>query len=171
MVDRMHANETLALGLGIEAPWKLEDQRLDTQASPHVLHLTVAADRGSAFACPTCGRSCKAHDFDEFTWRYLNFFQHHCHITARVPRVHCPEHGVHRVTVPWAREGGRFTLLFEQAAMMLVREMPVLAVARLMEITDTRLWDTRLWRIITHDVDHAVAAQDPSDLKAFGLAD
>ncbi|MBB4287822.1 ISL3 family transposase [Roseospira goensis] len=160
----MHSNEILALGLGIEPPWRLVDQRLDTAASPNVLHLTVAADRGAAFACPTCGRSCKAHDFQEFTWRHLNFFQHHCHITARVPRVHCPEHGVHRATVPWAREGSRFTLLFEQAAMMLVREMPVLAAARLMEITDKRLW-----RIVTHYVDQAVAALDLSDLKAFGL--
>ncbi|MBB4266157.1 hypothetical protein [Roseospira visakhapatnamensis] len=46
----MHSNEILALGLGIEPPWRLVDQRLDTEASPHVLHLTVAADRGAAFA-------------------------------------------------------------------------------------------------------------------------
>jgi len=160
----MQSNEILALGLGITAPWRLIDQRLDTEASPNVLHLTVAADRGSAFACPTCGHSCKAHDFAEFTWRHLNFFQHHFHITARVPRVHCPDHGVHRVKVPWAREGSRFTLLFEQAAMMLVREMPVLAAAHLMEIADKRLC-----RIVAHDVNQAVSVLDLSTLKAFGL--
>ena len=33
-----------------------------------------------------------------------------------------------RANVPWAREGSGFTLLFEQAAMILVREMPVLGV-------------------------------------------
>jgi hypothetical protein len=71
-----------------------------------------------------CGRPSKAHDFAEFTWRHLNFFQHHCYITANVPRTDCAEHGVLRITVPWAREGSRFTLLFEQAALMLVREMP-----------------------------------------------
>src|SRR3954468_5538451 len=82
----------------------------------------------------------KAHDFAEFTWRHLNFFQHHCFITAKVPRTDCSEHGVLRTTVPWAREGSRFTLLFEQAALFLVREMPVLAAARIIEITDQRLW-------------------------------
>src|SRR5271166_7025105 len=51
----------------------------------------------------------------------------------------CAEHGVLRITVPWAREGSRFTLLFEHAALMLVREMPVLAAARIIEITDHRL--------------------------------
>src|SRR3546814_5462302 len=90
----------------------------------------------------------------------LNFFQHHCYITARVPRTDCPEHGVKRVRVPWAREGSGFTLLFEQAALMLAREMPVLAAAREMGITDQRLW-----RIIGHYVGAALERLDLADLK------
>ena len=35
----------------------------------------------------------------------------------------CPDHGTKQVKMPWTREGSRFTLLFEQAAMTLVREM------------------------------------------------
>ncbi len=38
---------------------------------------------------------------------------------------------VHAIVL--AREGSRFTLLFEQAALMLAREMPVLAAARLID--------------------------------------
>ncbi|KHK00170.1 Mobile element protein [Desulfovibrio sp. TomC] len=56
---------------------------------------------------------CKPHDYQEFTWRHLNFFQHYCYLTARVPRVDCPDHGTRRVTVLWARPGSSFTLLFE----------------------------------------------------------
>jgi hypothetical protein len=126
----MDANTVLALGLGVTPPWRLVNQRLETGKQPHELHLEVAADRGSLFPCPVCGKPCKAHDFAEFTWRHLNFFQHHCYITAKIPRTDCGEHGVLRITAPWAREGSRFTLLFEQAALMLVREMPVLAAAR-----------------------------------------
>src|SRR6202140_3780858 len=100
------------------------------------------AERGALFACPDCQRACKAHDFASFTWQHLNFFQHHCFIAARVPRVDCPDHGVKRVTVPWARADSRFTLLFEQAALILAREMPVAAAARFMGITDKRLWRT-----------------------------
>ncbi len=44
-----------------------------------------------------------------------------------------------RITVPWARKGSTFTLLFEQAALMLIREMPVLAATLIMEVTDKRL--------------------------------
>jgi len=43
----------------------------------------------------------------------LDFFQHQAHLTARVPRVVCPEHKTHLVQVPWARERSGFTLLFE----------------------------------------------------------
>jgi transposase len=160
----MDANDVLALGLGVRPPWKLIGQHLDRDKQPNELHLEVAAERGALFACPDCGRLCKAHDFAEFTWRHLNFFQHHCIIAAKVPRTNCAEHGVKRIRVPWAREGSRFTLLFEQAAITLVREMPVLAAARIMEITDQRLW-----RIVEHYVGQAMARLDLTGLKALGL--
>ena len=160
----MDGNEILLLGLGIQSPWQLADQHLDTEKMPHELHLKVKADRGSTYPCPKCGTQCKAHDFKEKTWRHLNFFQHHCYIHAPVPRVDCPEHGIKRVNVPWAREGSKFTLLFEQAAMTLVREMPVKAAARIMEITDKRLW-----RVVKHYVAKALALFDLSGLRAVGL--
>ena len=160
----MDAGEVLALGLGVTQPWRLVDQHLETGTSPHELHLSLEADRGAMFACPECGLACKAHDFGEFRWRHLNFFQHHCYVTARVPRTDCPEHGVKRVRVPWAREGSGFTLLFEQAALMLAREMPVLPAAREMGITDKRLW-----RIIGHYVGAALERLDLADLKAVAF--
>ena len=160
----MDGNQILLLGLGIEAPWKLVDQRLDTDKQPHELHLTIKADRGSKYACPVCGKACPAHDFQEKTWRHLNFFQHHCYVHASVPRVKCPDHGVKLVDVPWARKGSAFTLLFEQAALTLVREMPVNAAARIMEITDKRLW-----RVVQHYVAKAVASFDLSAVQAIGL--
>ena len=160
----MDANDVLALGLGVTPPWKLVSQRLDTGTHPHQLHLEVAAERGALFPCPTCGKLCKAHDFAEFTWRHLNFFQHHCYVTAKVPRTDCACDGILRIKVPWAREGSRFTLLFEQAALVLVREMPVLAAARIIGVTDQRLW-----RIVEHYVTKAVERMDLSRLKAIGL--
>lgn len=160
----MEANELFTAGLGLKAPWRLAGQRLDQDKHPHELHLEVVSDRGATFGCPECGRACKAHDFTSLTWRHLNFFQHHCYVTARVPRVDCPEHGVRRAVVPWARAGNRFTLLFEQAALMLVREMPVAAAARFVEVTDKRLW-----RVIEHYVGRAVAGLDLGRVRAVGL--
>jgi len=160
----MNGNDIITLGLGLEQPWKITGQILDTSKVPQELRLTIAADRGSEFPCPMCGTMCKAHDFKEMTWRHLNFFQHHCYITAPVPRVRCPEHGVKRIKVPWARKGSRFTLLFEQVAMLMVREMPVLVTARILEMNDKKLW-----RIIRHYVNQALSEQDLTGLKAFSL--
>jgi len=160
----MEAKDVFTLGLGLQAPWKLASHRLDIDKHPHELHLEVIADRGASFPCPECRRACKAHDFESFTWQHLNFFQHACFITARVPRVDCPDHGVKRVTVPWARRGSGFTLLFEQAALVLVREMPVAAAARYMGVTDKRLW-----RVVAHYVGRAVTALDLSAVRAIGL--
>ena len=160
----MRADDILLLGIGIQPPWQLVDQHLDTSTAPHELHLQMAADRGARFPCPECGVACPAHDFTEKRWRHLNFFQQHCYITASVPRVRCPEHGVRLVEVPWAHKGSAFTLLFEQAALALVREMPVLAAARLMAITDKRLW-----RIVHHYVEKAVAGFDLSGVRGLGL--
>jgi transposase len=160
----MEPKDVFTLGLGLRAPWKLAGQRLDIEKRPQELHLEVVADRGALFPCPDCQRACKAHDFESFTWQHLNFFQHHCFITARVPRVDCPDHGVKRTPVPWARAGSRFTLLFEQAALILVREMPVLAAARFIGITDKRLW-----RIVEHYVRRAVAGLDLRGVRAVGL--
>ena len=160
----MNSKDIITLGLGLQTPWEITGQLLDTDKNPHELRLTIQAQRGTRYPCPICGTLCHAHDFKEMTWRHLNFFQHHCYITAAVPRVRCQEHGVKQIEVPWARKGSKFTLLFEQAAMLLVREMPVLTTANILEMTDKRLW-----RIVQHYVKSAMNAIDLSGLRAFAL--
>ena len=110
----MNANDLLTLGLGLSEPWRVVGQTLDVGKTPSEIRIEVEAARGERYPCPECSALCKAHDFTEFTWRHLNFFQHHCLIKARVPRVSCSEHGLRRVYVPWARPGSGFILLFEQ---------------------------------------------------------
>jgi len=96
----------------------------------------------------------------------LNFWQHPTYLSARVPRVQCPEHQVRQVMVPWARPESGFTLMFEAFVMALTREMPVAAVAELMAEHDTRLW-----RVVRHDVGQADAGQDWSGVQAVAVDD
>ena len=58
----MNGNDTIALGLGLQAPWEIVSQTLDTDKAPHELRLTIQAQRGSQYPCPVCGTSCQAHD-------------------------------------------------------------------------------------------------------------
>jgi transposase len=160
----MNTNELFSIGLGLEAPWRIASSALDVNVIPHRLDLRIEAERGALYPCPECDKPCKAHDFAERTWRHLNFFQHHCYVTAPVPRTDCPEHGIKTVTVPWAREGSHFTMFFEAMVMLLARQMPVAALAKY-----AHEHDTRIWRIVKHYVGKAVSEMDLSNVKAVGL--
>lgn len=96
----------------------------------------------------------------------FEFFQYEAYLTARVPRVKCPnaDCGVKRVSVPWAREGSGFTLLFEALVMTLAREMPIkVAAAFLGE------HDSRIWRVLDHYIQDARVQVDHSGVQRVGM--
>ena len=151
------------LALGLVPPWMVADAKFD--ADKKRLDIEIDFKTGGRFACPECGKAdCPVHDTVKKSWRHLNFFQHEAYLHARVARIECPDHGVRLVNVPWARPGSGFTLLFEAFVMTLVKDMPVAAVARLVGEHDTRLW-----RVIQHYVDTAVARMDLSELRRVAI--
>ncbi len=156
----METNLLFTTALGLQPPWEVKS--LEFNASEHRLDILVDFQRGASFPCPACGAPSKAHDTEEKTWRHLDFFQHAAYLTARVPRCKCDEHGIKTVDVPWARKGSGFTLMFEALIMVLVREMPVNAVARLVGE-----YDTRIWRVLGHHVEEARARQDFSKVQTI----
>jgi transposase len=149
--------------LGLSDPWRVTSVEFDVEAKR--LDLRVDFPKGSTFCCPECDRAgLKAYDTEEKTWRHLDFFQHQAYLTARVPRVECPEHKVRLVAVPWARPRSGFTLLFEALVMAMVREMPVATLAGLVGESDMRIW-----RIAHHYVDLAVDAQNLVGVSRVGI--
>lgn len=156
----MDTNLLFAAALGLQPPWEVKS--LEFNSSEKRLDILVDFQRGASFPCPICGKDSKAHDTEERTWRHLDFFQHAAYLVARVPRCDCEEHGVKTVEVPWGRKGSGFTLLFEALIMVLVREMPVNAVARLVGEHDTRIW-----RVLNHHVEEARAKLDFSQVKTI----
>jgi transposase len=74
---------------------------------------------------------------------------------AKVPRIWCRKDEVHQVPVPRAREGSGFTLMTEALMMLLSAEMPVDAMADLLDEHDTRLW-----RVLMYYVEQAHAKSD-----------
>jgi transposase len=161
----MDQNNLFAMGLGLKAPWKVVRSGLeDGSADAKILYVDIDFEEGSKFPCPSCGRPCPVYDSEIKRWRHMNFWQHATFLSARVPRVECPEDKVRQVAVPWARAGSGFTLMFEALVMALVKEMPVAAVAGLVGE-----YDTRLWRIVRHYVTEAHAAQDWSQVRAVAI--
>jgi transposase len=150
--------ETFQAALGLKEPWFVAGSRFDAAAKR--LDIDISFDKHALFPCPACGTAdCPVYDARPLTWRHLNFWQHQTYLTARVPRVRCAACGVKTVSVPWARAGSGFTLLFESHVMDLVSAMPVAAAARMVGEHDTRLW-----RIIHHYVDTARARADHSGI-------
>jgi transposase len=138
-----------AAALGLGKPWKIENVRFD--GAEGLLAIELGFERGAKFPHPEdASRLCPVHDVKEKRWRHLDFFQHRTELIARVPRVRGENGKVAQVEVPWARPGSGFTLLMEAFVLTLCKEMPVAAVARLVNEHDTRLW-----RVIRHYVDEA----------------
>lgn len=78
---------------------------------------------------------------EELVWRHLNVFEHRCEIRCRLPRGKKTTTGqVYRVLPPWEGLSKHFTRAFEAMVLLLMRQMPVAAVARHVGETDTRLW-------------------------------
>jgi transposase len=163
ILSRVDTKDLFALALGLTKPWYVARNELDTVKRQ--LEIGIDFERGGSFPCPECGQAgCKAYDTEERRWRHLNFFQYETILRARVPRIDCQRCGKRLVNVPWARPGSGFTLLFEALLMTMVPHMPVAAAARLVGEHDTRLW-----RVIHHYVDQAVAMRDDSAVKRVGI--
>lgn len=163
----MDQNSLFALALGLNSPWKVVRSGLDDGGEgTRFLYVDLEVEPGAQMPCPICAQLCPLYDHEVKRWRHLNFWQHPTYLSARVPRVRCPQHQVKQVSVPWARPESGFTLMFEAFVMALVREMPVSAVAALMAEHDTRLW-----RIVRHYVGQAHDSQDWSKVGAVAVDD
>ena len=160
----MQPEELFGLALGINLPWHVASVVFSKELNR--LDINIDFKRGATFPCPVCGDLVPVHDTTDKTWRHMNFFQYETYLKARTPRVKCPKDGcgVKLVTVPWARSGSGFTLLFEALAMALAREMPIkIEAAHLGE------HDTRIWRIVDHYVEEARARADFSEVTRLGI--
>ena len=135
--------------LNIDEPFEVI--KIEFSSSDKQLDIYLDFPRGSVFKCPHCGeKGVTTYDTEDKTWRHLNFFQHQAYLHCRVPRIDCPKCGVKQLTLSWARPGSGFTLLFEALIMALAREMPVLAIAKLIDEHDTKIW-----RVVHHYVAEA----------------
>ncbi|TMN22629.1 ISL3 family transposase [Lentibacillus cibarius] len=144
----------------IPEPWYIDNCIFDENKEQ--LDVYVKVNKSAPMICSNCDaerqRFFDIADYDQ-RWRHLNFLEYPCYIHAEHPRTDCKKCGKkHRVDIPWAiKTRAGFTKLFDAWIMMLVKDMPMSAVSRLV-----KEHDTRLWRILHHYVDNALATQDLS---------
>ena len=159
----MDEKQLFGVALGLQLPWFVTSCSFDAEEKQLDLHIDF--EKGARFACPSCGREgCPVHDTLDKTWRHLNFFEHRTYLHARTPRTKCDRCGVKLVRVPWARPDSGFTLLYDALVMLLAKEMPVGAIARLVDEHDTRLW-----RVLHHYTEEARSKLDMSEVQQVGV--
>ncbi len=76
--------------LGIAAPWKIVDAKLNVAAQS----AEVVVVHDGAANCSVCGEPTSKYDTRPRRWRHLDFCQYELFVVADVPRVDCEKHGV-----------------------------------------------------------------------------
>jgi len=153
--------ELFTMALNIEEPFRIE--KIDFNDKKE-LHIYIGYSRGSKFKCKECGKECNLHDTKEKVWRHLNFFEHKSFIHCKLPRIKCEKHGVHTVDVSWANSNTGFTLLFEELVVKLARKMSILAISKILQESNGRLW-----RIVKKYADKYMESLDFTNVRRIGL--
>ena len=149
-----------ALGIGV--PWSVGSVDFDEAAK--VLTVLIDFKPGSRFAISGHEGVHPVHDTVTKTYRHMNFFQHECVLQVRTPRVKLPSGSVRLVEPDFAGRLSGFTLLFEAFILMLAKQMPFAAVARIVGESDHRVL-----AVCTRYVDIALGLADFSDVKALAI--
>lgn len=142
--------------LGLTTPWAVTG--FDFRQAEGAIYFQAEC-QASRLQCPACGAADQPiHDRIERRWQHLHFFQFKAYIDARLPRVACGVCGkTGQVPVPWSRTGSGFSLVMEAFVAALCQAMPVAHVARLVGVSDDRIW-----RVLKHHVSQARAQEDHS---------
>lgn len=152
--------------LHIEPPFYVKSLNFDETGKR--LDIQIDFERGSVFryrneASGEEGEY-KAYDTEEKSWRHLNFFEHECYLTCRVPRVKLGDGSVRMVHVPWEGKSLGFTLLFEALILCLCEKMPIKTVSKLVSVSDDKIW-----RLLEKYVGMMLEKADHSKVTAIGM--
>jgi transposase len=169
-----HNQEDLAMmttrlfeqALHIDRPWKINEVSFDQENRRLDIHIDFKRGATFHYEDDEAGVSgnFKAYDTVMKTWRHLNFFEHECYLHCRTPRIRTNEDKVRLISPPWAGVNSGFTMLFECLLLQLCSQMPVNAVASMVNETDDKLW-----RMLDKYVMKAREQEDFSEVTAVGM--
>ncbi len=157
----MDIDELLDHVLSLPDPWRITDAEL---LKPQMEVEVFVSHEGKRAACPKCDALVPKYDSGSRRWRHLNICDHETWIVCQVPRVNCPEHGIHKIDVPWADGWSRFTARFESVAIDWLKEASVSAVARNLSLT----WD-QVYGIQERAVRRGLARRGPIKAARIGV--
>ncbi|ODU45198.1 helix-turn-helix domain-containing protein [uncultured Aquimonas sp.] len=149
--------------LGLTSPRAVTG--FDFRPAEGAIHFMVEC-QASRLPCPACGALDQPiHDRLARRWQHLHFFKFKAFIEARVPRVACRQcNKTGQCEVPWSRPGSGFSAVMEAFVTALCQGMPVAQVARLLGVSDDRVW-----RVLEHYIPKARAAESMASLSKLAV--
>lgn len=158
--------ELFEQALHIESPWYVE--KIEFSEFERKLIVFLNFKTGSRFYYENVKEGISGtfpvHDTIQKTWQHLNFFEHECHLSARVPRIKTNSGKVRLIKTPWEGIHNGFTLLFETLVLQLSSHMPVNNVSKLTGISNYRIWEL-LKKYVTMTLEKA----DYATLEVVGM--
>lgn len=155
----MKSEVLIQLALGEIGPWYVDNVQFEEGDEGKELHINLGLERGTLFD----GK--KAHDFQDRTWRHLNFFEYRCYLHARVPRVKMEDGSIKMHKVPWSRRNLGFTLKFEAWIMLFLQgDIPVNGVASLIGENPMKVWN-----VFNYWLEKSYAEEDHSEVTTLVL--
>lgn len=102
----------------MEAPWRVKEVRMDLSAK--TVEIEIECVEKTVWASED-GERLHIHSWEKRRWRHLDTMQLETRIHAEVPRVKHSDGHTEMVRVPWAEPHSRWTLLFENFAITVLR--------------------------------------------------
>ena len=149
--------EWLKKNVGLDDNWEVLDVKF--YLYPTTINSTVGYK--GPFVCPVCGMECTRYDTRRRTWRDIDFGDSVTNITAIIPRMNCPNHGVREIEVPWSGRSSNLTRRFEIECLNHSLAMPVHLAAGLLNLSDRTIW-----KIIRRDSDYGMRSLDLTEMRA-----
>jgi transposase len=139
----LNQQDLFTKALKVEKPWYINDIQFDQQVGK--LEIWIDLEQGSTFYYEDKELGISGHfqvyDMIEKSWRHLNFFQYHCYLHARIPRINLDNENIRQVRAPWEGHTSGFTLLFEALMAELVKVMPIHQVSKVMKTYGKKIWN------------------------------
>lgn len=148
--------------IGLVEPWTVNEVKFDIKSQQVDIWVSHQA---SSCNCPECKELCPIYDHvNERSWRHLDSCGYKTYVHAKIPRLHCKEHGILQASVPWARGHSRFTLMFQQLAIDILRQCTISGAAKILRIS----WD-QAWHIMQQAVERGLLRKSNESVRYLGV--
>ena len=124
--------------IGLIEPWTVDDVQFQVKSEQVDIWVSY---KSNTCQCGECKESCTIYDHvNERTWRHLDSCGYKTFVHAKIPRIKCSQHGIHQVNIPWAQAHSRFTLMFQQLAIDILKQCTITGAAKILRISWDQAW-------------------------------